>query len=116
MRRFQPRQHLVRVRAIAQHLAEALIERAERAAAVAVSAAILERCAGKVFICGGAQVYREALPLAQVIYLTRVHATLAGDTRFPELAPADWELAEQKRLAASTADRPALTFQLYTRR
>lgn len=36
-----------------------------------------------VFICGGAQLYREALPLADVLYLTEIHAHFDGDTQFP---------------------------------
>lgn len=36
-----------------------------------------------VFICGGAQLYQEALPLADVLYLTRIDRTYDGDTRFP---------------------------------
>ena len=39
---------------------------------------------------GGAALYAEALPRAERIYLTRVHARPAGDVFFPELAPGDW--------------------------
>ena len=47
--------------------------------------AALERAAGRdVFICGGAQLYREALPLADVLYLTEIHREYAGDTQFPQ--------------------------------
>lgn len=45
--------------------------------------------ADEVFICGGGQVYREALPLADRIHLTVVHRPYEGDTTFPEL-PADF--------------------------
>ncbi|GLI37443.1 dihydrofolate reductase [Geobacter hydrogenophilus] len=45
---------------------------------------------GEVFICGGGQVYREALPLADRIHLTVIHHAFGGDTTFPEL-PADFE-------------------------
>ncbi|WP_246560649.1 dihydrofolate reductase [Geobacter grbiciae] len=44
----------------------------------------------EVFICGGGQVYREALPLADRIHLTVIHYAYGGDTTFPEL-PADFE-------------------------
>jgi dihydrofolate reductase len=39
--------------------------------------------AGEVFICGGAEVYREALPLCADLYITRVKRVVAGDTYFP---------------------------------
>ena len=34
----------------------------------------------EAFIIGGAELYREALPLADRLYLTRVHADVDGDT------------------------------------
>lgn len=37
-----------------------------------------------VFICGGACLYREALPLAQGLYLTELDTEVEGDTFFPE--------------------------------
>jgi dihydrofolate reductase len=46
--------------------------------------------APEVVVIGGAALYAEALPRAQRIYLTRVHARPEGDVRFPELDPADW--------------------------
>lgn len=36
-----------------------------------------------LFICGGAQIYRQALPLCSDLYLTLVHRTVEGDTLFP---------------------------------
>src|SRR3546814_3061258 len=41
-------------------------------------------------VIGGGQIYEETLPLASRIYLTEVHASPEGDTRFPELDPAEW--------------------------
>lgn len=40
----------------------------------------------EVFICGGGQIYAEALPLADRLYLTVVHAIIDGDAFFPEYA------------------------------
>ena len=42
-----------------------------------------------VFVVGGERIYQLALPESQQIYLTRVHAKIAGDTRFP--SPAELE-------------------------
>ncbi len=38
----------------------------------------------EVFICGGAELYAQALPLSGRIYLTEVDISVAGDTLFPE--------------------------------
>jgi len=37
----------------------------------------------QIFICGGAQVYAQALPLCSDLYLTLVKRTVAGDAFFP---------------------------------
>ncbi|MGH8271353.1 MAG: type 3 dihydrofolate reductase [Gammaproteobacteria bacterium] len=66
--------------------------------------------AAEVMVIGGAELYRAALPLARRIYLTRVHAEVAGDTFFPELDDREWrELAREKR-AADEKNACALTF------
>lgn len=49
----------------------------------------------EVFICGGGQLYREALPLAERVYLTIVHRAYPGDTVFPEL-PADFVATDRR--------------------
>lgn len=38
-----------------------------------------------IFICGGATLYQEALPLADRIYLTELSWEVAGDTYFPQI-------------------------------
>lgn len=45
----------------------------------------------EVFIIGGASVYREALPVANRLCLTRIHDVPAqADTFFPEFDPSEW--------------------------
>ena len=44
----------------------------------------------KIFICGGASIYREALSLAAKIELTLIHRQYEGDAFFPEIDPAVW--------------------------
>ncbi len=62
-------------------VARSLPEALERAAALATSPD------GEIFVQGGAQIYAEALLLADVLELTWVEADPEGDTRFP---PVDW--------------------------
>jgi dihydrofolate reductase len=54
----------------------------------------------ELFVIGGGEIYNMALPLANKIWLTRVHCTLEGDTFFPALA-SDWEKIS---LASNAAD------------
>lgn len=44
----------------------------------------------EVFIIGGGEIYKQALLIADKIYLTRVHAGFHGDTFFPELNLSEW--------------------------
>lgn len=45
-----------------------------------------------IFIIGGGEIYKQALPLATKIELTRVHTTVIADTFFPEINTKQWEL------------------------
>jgi dihydrofolate reductase len=45
---------------------------------------------GEICVIGGAQIYRQALPLADLIRLTQVHAAPDGDAVFPDLVADDW--------------------------
>lgn len=65
--------------------------------------AALTLCAGEseVMVIGGGQLYRQMLPLAGRIHLTRIEADVDGDTRFPELDLRHWR---QSGLEAHPAD------------
>ncbi|MBM3859062.1 MAG: dihydrofolate reductase [Verrucomicrobia bacterium] len=43
-----------------------------------------------VFVIGGAEVYRQALPLADQLLLTHVHQNITGDTKFPDFDRSRW--------------------------
>lgn len=46
----------------------------------------------EIFVIGGGEIYRQALSLADTVYLTRVHAELEGDTFFPVLDENEWQM------------------------
>lgn len=56
----------------------------------------------EIAVIGGAEIYRAALPRADIIHLTEVDAMFAGDTYFPELACDEWR--ETVRENHMTAD------------
>jgi len=45
----------------------------------------------EAFIIGGEQVYNLALPIADKIYLTRVHHNFKGDSFFPKINTDNWK-------------------------
>mgnify|MGYP001582164026 FL=1 len=51
----------------------------------------------EVFVIGGAEIYRAALTRADRLYLTRVHAAIAGDTTFPEFDETEWREISRER-------------------
>jgi dihydrofolate reductase len=64
----------------------------------------------KLLIVGGALLYAEALPRAGILYLTRVHAAVAGDARFPDWDPREWEEVSRVERPADERNQYALTF------
>ena len=78
----------------------------------------LERCRGEqeVFVIGGAEVFREALPRVQRLYLTRVLAEVEGDALFPVNEFSDWEQVEQASLPADEKNEYATSYEVYVRR
>lgn len=48
------------------------------------------------FVLGGAEIYRQALPLVTRMYLTEIDAEHAGDTRFPDFDRSQWRETERR--------------------
>lgn len=67
----------------------------------------------EVFIVGGGEIYREALPQTTRIYLTEIKAEFPGDARFPEFDQNTFQ--EVSRRAVSTDSVP-YDFVVYERR
>ena len=67
----------------------------------------------RVFVIGGAQLYEQALPLADELMLTEVDADLDGDVSFPPWPATEWTLVE--RQPAVAADATPFAFVTYRR-
>ena len=70
---------------------------------------------GEVVIVGGGQIYRQAMPLVDRMYLTRVKRAVSGDAIFPAYRAQEWEKVSIGSCPA-TADQPACEFLMLTRR
>jgi len=68
------------------------------------------------FILGGGEVYALALPRADRLELTLIHADIEGDTYFPEFDPADWTLIHDERHEPDERHEYAYSFRTYERR
>jgi len=66
------------------------------------------------FIVGGEEIYRQALPLTDRVYLTRIDHEFEGDRHFPELGP-DWKLIEETEGIVDEKNPFAHTFLVFDR-
>lgn len=87
-------------------------EGAERAASLADAIALCAS-ADRVFVIGGAQIYAEALPLADELELTEIDATFEADAFFPAWDRARFTLVHSE--AGSPGAVPAFRFATYQR-
>jgi len=77
--------------------------------------------AGEVFVIGGAEMYRQTLPMANRLYLTEVAAEASGDAFFPELPAGQWREVSRRvgragsSLAATDGGTPDFEFVVYER-
>lgn len=69
----------------------------------------------ELFVIGGAQIYAEALPLADRFYLTRVHHAYEGDTSFPKWNESEWTLLESERFERGEKYEYPFTIEIYER-
>ncbi len=65
------------------------------------------------FVLGGGEIYALALPLADRLEITIVHATIPGDTYFPEYDENDWMLVADDRHEADGNHEYAFSFQTF---
>ncbi len=69
--------------------------------------------AKETFVIGGGEIYAEAMPLADKIYLTRVHTVVEGDAWFPVIDQSQWEQTSNLDFPADDKHAFAYSFQLW---
>ncbi len=70
---------------------------------------------GPAFCIGGGELYRAALPLADILYLTEIDRDYAGDTHFPALEPGQWREVARSPGRAAAPDSFGYAFVTYER-
>lgn len=81
-------------------------------------AAALAAAAGEqeVFVIGGASIYAQTLAYAQRLYVTLVHAEVAGDAFFPPFDLGPWQEIAREDCAADARHAFAYSFVTLARR
>jgi dihydrofolate reductase len=66
--------------------------------------------AEEIFVIGGSELYGQLMPCADRMYLTYVHADVAGDARFPPFNPEEWTEKTRKEVSADESNQYPYTF------
>ena len=69
-----------------------------------------------VFIIGGEKVYRDALPVAHTLYLTRIQHTFDADAFFPAIDENKWQLVEDVFVPHDEKNAYDMNFQKWVRK
>jgi dihydrofolate reductase len=67
----------------------------------------------EIMIIGGAELFRKFLPVAGRVHLTRVHADIDGDVRWPELDRQQWRVVDSQPHDPDERHAWALTFEVW---
>ncbi len=70
----------------------------------------------EVMIIGGAFLYRQMLPRADRLYMTLVHGSFEGDTRFPEFDWGEWRETERHDYCADENNLWSYSFYILDRK
>jgi dihydrofolate reductase len=75
------------------------------------------RAAGdaEVFVIGGGEIFDQAQPKAERIYVTWVEADVEGDTQLPDWDPSAWRLIDSQPHPADAKNEYDTTFCIYDR-
>ncbi|MDK2600543.1 dihydrofolate reductase [Bacillus stercoris] len=69
----------------------------------------------ETLIIGGAQIYEQFMPYADKIYLTKIHAYLEGDTKFPSIT-GTWDIHSEGIFPSDENNLYPYEFLTYTKR
>ncbi len=69
----------------------------------------------EIMIIGGAEIYRQAMELADRLYISHVALSPKGDSLFPEINPKEFRLFEQLKVKKSEKDSAQYKVNIYRR-
>ena len=70
----------------------------------------------EIFVIGGGEIYKQSMAICNKIYITRVHATLDGDTFFPLIDESNWALASNEDFEADAKHAYSYSFQVWVKK
>lgn len=70
----------------------------------------------KIFIIGGGQIYEQALPQTDTLYITEIHQAFDGDTFFPDYDKNEWKEVSRKSHTTDDRHKYSFDFVVYKRK
>jgi dihydrofolate reductase len=70
----------------------------------------------EVFVIGGGEIFRQALPLVDRIYFTLVHTQACADVFFPQLDASEWLTSREETFPADEYNDYVHTFRILERK
>ena len=87
-----------------------IVHSLDEAVKAAAAADYKESC-----VIGGGEIFRDAMPVADKIYITRVDAVLDGDVFFPVIDTKQWQMVSEQSFPVDVKHAYAYHFQLWER-
>ncbi len=69
----------------------------------------------EIMVIGGGDIYAQALPLADRLYISHVDLEPDGDVHFPPIDPAEWRVVDEPDMPRSERDAANYTIRVYDR-
>lgn len=69
----------------------------------------------EIMVAGGAEIYRLALPIADLLYYTRINIDAEGDAHFDAIEWSDWDCAQRDDIAVADDNTPGYSLMLFRR-
>jgi len=70
----------------------------------------------KVFVIGGGQIYKQAFPIADTLYITEINQEFEGDTFFPEYDKNEWVEVSREHHPVDDKHKYSFDFVIYKRK
>ncbi|MFO8129873.1 MAG: dihydrofolate reductase [Bacteroidales bacterium] len=68
------------------------------------------------FVIGGGSVYRQFMPIASKLYITKIHQDFKADTFFPEISENQWKCIEESKVYTDENNSLKYSFLTYQKR
>lgn len=111
------RPHIVVTRQADYQPHEGVLVRHSLADGLAAAAELAQSTgSNEIMVIGGGDIYAQALPLADRLYISHVDLEPAGDVRFPAIDPAIWAIVDTPDVPRSEKDPVSYDVRIYERR